>query len=410
MTCSISRPKNPTPPALAIILAALAWLAGCSGPIPSGVDASSPGADDSGAPNSRADGGIPGASDGGLPADSGAAPDPSVLASSLNNPIGLLRVGEKLFWVENYGYQSTTSVIRSIPASGGTPTTVLSESPLLGDLASDGSSLFFAIAALGGGDAVEIHACGLDGSAERTVTAGITGYQASSLFFTAGKVYFVGNDPSGLGYPTVLWAPASGGAVPAALYPSMTAGAIVTATQLTHADSSGVYFTYMAVSTTGAASYDVGVSPLSGGAPTPIASLPEAQLGMTAWLNDFGGRSMALAGGQLYYLASRAASRSLPAENLLLKSSAEGGMAPVQVADLGGNSNYLAADLNGIYYDQGDARQPAGAGIYQLSASGVSTLFIGDSDIREIVLDANNVYWFDGGFNAGQANLRKKAR
>src|SRR5581483_8570395 len=107
-------------------------------------------------------------------------------------------VGNSLFWIENassgHGLDASMSVIRTMPITGGTPTTVLSQPHLDGNLASDGSRLYFSYTVTSPNSVIA--SCGLDGGNMTTLGSGVQtnlGEEATgetSMRVVNGTLYF----------------------------------------------------------------------------------------------------------------------------------------------------------------------------------------------------------------------------
>jgi hypothetical protein len=363
----------------------------------------------SGGGSGGSSGGSSGSSSG---SGSGGGTDPTQLAGGLTDPQSLIVAGSKLFWVEGQG--TATSVIKSIPAAGGSVTTVVTTANLAGDLASDGTSLYFGILNSTTNKG-EIDSAGLDGSGQKPLTTTIAGWSgptsqngASDLFVVNGTLYFPG-DPTGAGVLVVESMPTSGG-TPTGLFSASSTSADTVLETLFGADSSGVTIAFGQVSlSTGMGSSNFGVVPLAGGAPSMLLSVPTAMATTTPFVNTGGG--VVDVGGQLTYLSSVSSTNEVFVEKV-----AAAGGTPSQIADLKPwSAGWLVADANGIYVDQSIASDAPG--IYTVSSTGSTTLFeaaqvasVTTGHARELVLDATHLYWIAGGFNGGQATVHAKAR
>jgi hypothetical protein len=205
----------------------------------------------------------------------------------------LLLTGGTLFWVN--GQNQAGGMIQSVATSGGTPSAVLTAANLQGDLATDGTKLYFT-ALTTGSDTFEIDAIGLDGSGQTTLASGLelvseTG-QASHLFVVGSSAYVAILDPD-TGVTTVVSVPLDGGAPSSGLVTGLGPGTGDTFSQLTElvdVDPSGIYFTYTASSVV-----SFGYVPLTGGAYQTVTSASGNPVGGDFFIAD----------GKAYFLVDR---------------------------------------------------------------------------------------------------------
>lgn len=281
---------------------------------------------------------------------------------------------------------------------------------LAGDLASDGTSLYFGI--LGPQNTGEIDSAGMDGSGEAVLTTGIGGWDGKTsqngttdLFVVNGVLYFPGDDDSAPNpAPVVLTMPIGGGA-PTTLFPEVGSTAVYNLETLYRVDASGAYLKYGALVLASSMNETaLGVVPLGGGTPSMLQSATIANLPSTP-LSDTGG-GLTVVGGTITFVGLDSNS---PNQVFLESVPAAGGPAPTQVGLLDPWSGvYLVGDASGMYIDQTIVQDTPG--IYSLSPSGTPTLFVSAGGVSQLALDAENVYWIEGGITGGPGSVHAKAR
>jgi hypothetical protein len=215
------------------------------------------------------------------------------VAGGMANLQSLLVTGSNLYWVN--GQNTAGGMIQSVPTAGGTPTAVLTAANLQGDLATDGTKLYFT-ALTAGADTFEIDSIGLDGSGQTTLASGLQLLSelglSSHLFVVGSSVYAATEDP-GTGLSTVIAVPLMGGAASSGLVTGLGPGPNNTFSglrELVDVDPSGIYFTYVA-----AGVITFGYVPLTGGAYQTVTSASGNPVG-----GDF-----FITGGNAYFLVDQ---------------------------------------------------------------------------------------------------------
>ena len=190
----------------------------------------------------------------------------------------LTSVGGKLYWING-------TTIQSVATTGGTPTTVVTDTGLESDLTSDGTSLYFVVQTTSdaGIPGWEIDSTDMTGANRKTVVSGvelITHGSTSEIFIVAGNLYFL---DFSVGVDSV---PVAGGTAT----PVVTAGSV---SGLLWADASGLYMQ--------TASGSIVYTPLTGGSTTSTIGTPPGyvpDLAGTVWAN----------GTTAYYVANPSSS------------------------------------------------------------------------------------------------------
>jgi hypothetical protein len=350
-------------------------------------------------------------------------PDPTTLASGLSNPSALLVNGSTLYWINDPG--AADSSIQSIPITGGKVTTVLSQAGLDGNLATDGTKLYFSSSA---SNSSVIASCGLDGSGVTTLnstlqTNALPTNEVSAMFVADGTIYVAAELASGVCVavcdgpipvtspgPFIFSIPAAGGNATVAVPMPETTNPM-TATGLStlyRVDSTGIYYSALTTPADPTGAYtSVYALSFSGGAP---ATLYTVNYGASQTIPPAGG--LTVINGTAYFLS---ATRSSSNETLL-SVSATGGTATTVATYSNQTSTYLVGDANGLYVD--NEVQSNSPGIFSATLSGTETSYVGSQHTlstsvgqeRVMVVDSQNVYWFAGGFNSGQGTVHAKAR
>jgi hypothetical protein len=311
---------------------------------------------------------------GGASASGGAGSGPTSLAGGLSQVLSLTVIGSNLYWVN--GQNVAAGAIQTMPITGGTPKTVLAAANLQGDLATDGTLLYFT-ARTSGQPFDEIDSIGLDGSGQKTLVTGLLAFGHSSLsselFVVAGNLYF----GSAVGPVT---APATGGTVT-----NLTPGlqdANARLDELIWVDSSGAYFTYISMGT-----LSFGDVPLVGGTLTQLATPP--LITVNSWGGDF-----TIVGGTAYYISDAMISAAV-----LYKAAAPSGPATSVKTFTNETQSSIIADAAGMFAIEGS---DSNTGIYEVDpATGAQTpLFIptNGTPVNQVqALDAQNLYFALGG-------------
>jgi hypothetical protein len=335
-----------------------------------------------------------------------------MLANGLNKPVSLTVIGSTLYWVDSAG--TANSTIQSVPVTGGTVSTLVTKASLAGDLASDGTKLYFG-ALDSGGNSFEIDSSGLDGSGVTALTTGQMGWTGptsqngtTDLMLVGSTLYFQCQPTNFLA--EVLCSMPTIGGTPAPMWMTVENNVEYLVSALYVGTASGIVLWDVNSSlSTGMSSFSLGVEPLSGGAPSSLYTVPEASSTSMPMLNDGGGATVA--GSNIVYLSQVSGQNEVFISSVPLA-----GGTPTQVADLKPwSAGFVAADASGMYVDQSIASD--NPGIYTVSASGTPTLFqaagvssVDTGNPRQLVLDSTNLYWIAGGFNGGQASVHAKAR
>jgi hypothetical protein len=350
--------------------------------------------------------------------------DSTVIASGLNEPLALTVSGGTLFWIEDAsngnGESPANSTIRSMPISGGKPTTLVTQPYLDGNLTTDGTKLYFSYTPPGSQTST-IASCGLDGSNVTTLTTSIfvwgsnAGGAFTEMFAVNGTLYVMGqpcnsasscSDPINTEQPYSV--PASGGGSDILYNLPVTAQPLVVSTgdNLVYADSSGVYYTWLQTVN------GVGTYYLSNGN-TQITSVPVASITAANGLPLPNVGSLTVVNGTAYYLAKEPSSNGIT----LFSFGAGGGMPSAVATFQNQNGQYVVGDSNGLYVNNQVASNSPG--IYSVSLTGTQKSIYVDNKFafstsvgndRILALDSTNVYWVGGGFNAGQGEIHKLAR
>jgi hypothetical protein len=354
--------------------------------------------------------------------------DATELASGLNSPASLIVVGDKLFWIDDDALGSGldgNSSIQSMPITGGKPTIVLSQHYLDGNLASDGTLLYFSYSdPIATATTSVIASCGLDGSNVKTLSAGSVylhfnenTYHTTWMSIVNGTLYFQGEPPTTTNpLLTNIYSMSATGGTPGIIsaLPAGTPAPVSESTTFYFADSTGVYFQWEEVQTDNTqSSFNLSSIGLGGGSPNTYFTVTLGQVASTLTNPMPPAAGVAQANGTLYFLTSIDNS----SDSVSLKSvSATGGSASTVATFAKQNGTFLVADANGMYMNNTvNSNNP---GIFKVSTSGQQTSIYTDQKAfstsvgndRVLALDSKNVYWVAGGFNAGQGSIHAKAR
>ncbi len=348
--------------------------------------------------------------------------DPSSIASGLDNPLALMVSGGKLFWLEDAtngnGENQANSKIQSMPTTGGTPTTVLTQAYLDGNLATDGTKLYFSYT-MPNDMTSTIASCGLDGSNVTTLATNVyvqSESDYSEMFVVNGTVYVMAqpcasssncSDTLDIEQP---YSVSTTGGMAAPLYDlTVSAGPPSTASlgnELAYADTTGAYYSWVQTVDGTATFY-------FSDANTKIISIPVSSASDLSGFPMPGPGAITEASGTVFYLTSGGSSGGVT-----LWSVAAGTGTPSMVANFQNqNGGYLVGDANGLYMNNQVASNKPG--IFSVTLSGTQTSVYTDNKLalstsvgndRIIALDSTNIYWVGGGFNAGQAVIHMQAR
>jgi hypothetical protein len=309
--------------------------------------------------------------------------DPTLLATGLANPATLSVFGTSLYWFEDVQKPGTAGVIKRMATTGGAVSTVYtapvsdggSPSPLVSDLASDGTSLFFAVnSAPDGGFGPSVMKSALDGTSASMLAPGVTAYGAGNtaqnqMFFSGGNLY------ASIGFGAAVYQiDATSGTVTQLAAPD---GFLV----LLGADTNGLLFQTGNGASTGTDFYE---APLDLGSTTHALHLASGHQGV----------GMARSGANVV-LASTAAAPLATSIDVFPSATPDAGV----FADSAGfEAQALVGDGNGVYTGQsmpGHAAYPLG--VYTVSSTGALTMkHATSSGVLFMALDATNVYWIDG--------------
>ncbi|MHB8418665.1 MAG: hypothetical protein ACYDCL_11345 [Myxococcales bacterium] len=350
--------------------------------------------------------------------------DPTTLASGLTDPNSLTVNDGTIFWINSARHSDSS--IQSVAATGGKVTTVLSQANLDGNLATDGTSLYFSFPAANGSTSV-ISSCGLDGSNVQQLTSAVQvetpSKLVSVLFAQGGTVYVAATVPPpgicvfncGTPFPVLsegpfIWSlPSSGGTPVIAVPMPVTATHVELLGTLYRVDSSGIYYSSTSGDIpTGNQKIEIHSIALSGGSPATLWSVSET--GPMPY--PPGGGGLTVAGDSAFWLAD-----NFQTSDVELLSAPTAGGSPSTIQTYHNQmSTYLAGDSNGLFIDQ--EIQSNDPGIFSVSLSGTATSYVQSAHAfstsvgseRQMVVDSTNVYWVAGGHNGGQATVHAKAR
>ena len=356
--------------------------------------AASSGDDDSGA-NEGDDAGVDATADTALPpyVPDGSYVDDSIIATTLSNPTALTVVGQTLFWIER-DLSGNGLGIKSVGLGGGTPASVVTSPGLDGNLASDGTSLYFTGPIEEASAFSTVLKCDLDGSGLTTLTQGqfSTGpTSVNQLFLVGGTLYFQSTIAGTPGPTTIL----SGAPTPV---PIPAPGAM---TALYWADPSGLYFGMQDHETH---LLDYETAPLAGNTNNDLFNTPDATVSPAG---------LAVVNGEVYIATwTGGTSRSSTVLKLTAATPADGGAVTPLASLPNWTTSSIAADANGMYLSQ--VLYSNAPGVYAMSmTTGATTLVKEDPSASAygIALDATNVYWLEQtSRDTGQATLHAKAR
>jgi hypothetical protein len=178
------------------------------------------------------------------------------------------------------------------------------------------------------------------------------------------------------------------------------------------ANNSGVFFSWLDVqNSNGASNTMLSQIAAGGGMPDNYIAVPTSSLNATN-LPIPSGANLAVVGSTVFFLTGDPTSNAI-----VLNSVAVSGGTPSAVATFTNHSSdYLVGDSNGLYMNQSVASNKSG--IFAVTLGGTATSFYADplafstsvGNDRSLALDATNLYWVAGGFNAGQGTIHAKAR
>lgn len=287
----------------------------------------------------------------------------------------LIVVGSTLYWVAD------ATGIMSMPITGGTVTTVVNDGNVTGNLASDGTSLYFDInAGQSGGqniESVSLTGTGLQTLASNVSTKPMASGDVGDHFFVVNGTLYAGTGIGPLAIPT------AGGSSNLII----SSGSEM---ELLWVDSSGAYLSssFGWNGGPGVGFYDVPLPATPGSMATPtLLATPSTSLALIyPWAGDF-----AVVGGAAYYVDGGQSSATL------YKAPVPSGPGTM-VASLPGLLNAaLVADANGAFVLEGQVTTD----IYRIDLStGATTPFVpskkaldGNPVSLTKALDAHNLYY-----------------
>ena len=310
--------------------------------------------------------------------------------------LSLTVAGSNLYWID--GQAKTGGKIETVPITGGTPKPVVTSANLAGQLATDGTKLYY-IATLPtpgtcslGICGYELDSVGFDGTGQTTIFqfyAAVGGGYASNLFVVGANAYFPGKlhaaDP-----PNVIVEPLVGG-TPTYLAPGLAAtpGFVV---DLPYVDASGAYFEYE--NNAAPKGLSLGYVPLTGGASTDIYDpVGYDNYGAIFWGGDFTGKS-----GSAYFVENTGGVMP-PYAGALMKVTAPG--QATKVAGTVGDSPGLIGDANGAFLLENGGGGDSGIFRIDLATGAVTpfyTSMITSPSDQIMALDAQNLYFATPGY------------
>jgi hypothetical protein len=234
----------------------------------------------------------------------------SQLAAFADPVNALTIVGSNLYWVDlSHG-------IMTLPVTGGTPTMVLSDASIDGNLATDGTLLYFTSTPMGT-TASTLMSVSLSGSGETTLASGFAAPNshsgsigtasvsslASQLFVVGGQAYLNATIRLGGVNPreTIISIPTAGGGTPTDLFASLS-NVEVGVQDLAWADSSGLYFENDGGDIGTGSLVFLGYAPLTGGTISQLWVPTSAYVMGATYFEPVGGE-LAISGGSAYFIA-----------------------------------------------------------------------------------------------------------
>jgi hypothetical protein len=328
--------------------------------------------------------------------------------ATLPDPINALTiVGANLYWVD------LTHGIMKLPVTGGTPTMVLSDASIDGNLATDGTLLYFTSTPMGA-TASTLMSVGLSGSGETTLATGfiaanntgLVGTTASvsslatQLFVVGGQAYLNALiTAGGNARETIISIPTSAGGTATDLFASLSNSA-VGIQDLAWADSSGLYFENDDGSIATGPEVYLGYAPLTGGTISQLWVPTTGYVMGTTYFEPVGGE-LALSGGSAYFIArphGEEAPGTLTSLTLFDALPPTGPAAAVQTYPTAAVCG-VVSDTNGMFMVGGGVPPGQNGAIFAVDPStGAQTMaytpdFNGYVTPYTNVLDAHNLYF-----------------
>ena len=317
--------------------------------------------------------------------------------------LGLTVAGANLYWVDG---QSKGGKIETVPVTGGTPKTVLASDHLTGDLATDGTRLYYLalvpspqpmMCPQGLGPCIyELDAVGFDGTGQTQITQFAAGTAhaspASELFVVGANAYFGGVANFGDLPPSVMTVPLTGGTPTYAVggLPSLPNSEVGFVVDLMRVDASGIYFLYNDTLQTQA----FGNVPIAGGTVATLAHPAGNPAYPESWAGAF-----TTVGGTAYWVENIAGTPTPPFAGALMKAAPPSGPGSKVGATVGENAG-LIADAKGAYLLENGAGE-AGIFAIDLGTAAVTPFVSGalaaPSD-QITALDAQNLYFATPGY------------
>ena len=273
-------------------------------------------------------------------------------------------MGSNVYWAD-----TTNNAIVSVPTTGGTPTTIVSQpsaGAIDGTLATDGTHLYFG--ADSGGTATMLSTDGTGGN-QQTVATGLT--VSAPMLYLGGKLYAEGIVNQGS--PSILQIPTSGGSPVPIVAPTTSSFLLL------YVDTSGVYF-------------DGDASPTFS---TDYVSFANAGTTSTLFTTMTNGTSSAAGlltvGGTAYFVNSVEGSNDFTAN---LYKSTGGAMGTMVAMYPGVDPIAFIGDANGAFlFGSSSGTKP---GVYKVDlGSGTATMWGTGQPKQGAALDAKNVYFID---------------
>jgi hypothetical protein len=264
----------------------------------------------------------------------------------------------------------------------GTPTAVYTATGVDGNLASDGTSLYFAFNPGFGAD--QINAVTLTGTGLHTVATAAVGDfafnnnygSAQSMFFSSGNLFIVASEPGGLIEVPTSGADADGGATITAIDSTATYIDWVDATEIYYGNSTGLQYATIA----------------NLGSPTTV-SFPVT---LTPGSVSLGG--VAVVNGTAYVPVSSNTGIGTYSSQLY-KSTAGGAATAVGSTLTGMDVRDIAADSNGAYviaYNDSTVKGIYGVNLTTGAQTSADTSSNAATAQTEYALDAHNLYFVSG--------------
>jgi len=341
----------------------------------SGSGSSSSGSSSGG---SSSGGSSSGSSSSGSGSGSGSGGVETTLASGLAAVASFMEIGSTLYWAD----PSASKIYSLSTAAAGTPTTIYAQAGVDGNLATDGTRIYFGNHPSFGFD--QIQAISLTGANPTTVAAGFslnTDYNGEAMFYATGNLFIAGSSPAGILEIPTNGADEDGGTQPGVIEQSGSYILWVDSTEIYYGTSSAAYY-----------------APLATGTPSTIYT--------PTGTGNPSVSALTVVGGTAYFLGTVVTAGSTASYTATLYTSV-GGATGTSIATYDGEeANAIAADSAGAFVLAGGAK----AGIYSVNLStGAQTSFDVSSTAQanntgQYAMDSKNLYFISGP-NAGPFSI-----